>query len=393
MGLGEPLFDNTVLDAADVWVTLSVGDADIGIWTPFSWYPSASPLKWASMVNGVPFGQLTPVATALLDRGYGYIYLSTANDFGTYPTNGTTPPMKALFDALGSTERRLRGGRRLTEEPQGPFWGCDDTLFKCTPVCLEQIGVVTAITADSKCTGAPVDQCACQCYYSVAWSCQDGAVVCVATKGVEQMVVGDLVCSSRGTSKPSVCEETPVAYGDYPVNACVTQWQAEADANEAEQELAEAAQTSARPTTAAATTAPATTTAGPVCAALISNCDETQQAAGGIDNGNGGLDPCKLQSCDELASEMGCGAVQSAIGANLVAAVCENCDCGPDFVAPSTTAEPTSEPTPTPTTAVPSPAPTAAPTEAEATAKPIVFNDESSSVAAALGLWLLSRAA
>merc|ERR1719311_1157938 len=45
MGLGEPLFDATKLDKADVWVTLSVGNADIGVWTPYSWYPSTSPFK------------------------------------------------------------------------------------------------------------------------------------------------------------------------------------------------------------------------------------------------------------------------------------------------------------------------------------------------------------
>jgi hypothetical protein len=389
MGLGEPLFDTTKLDKADVWVTLSVGDADIGVWTPYSWYPSASPFKWSSMVHGVPFGRIAPTAAALLDRGYGYIYLSTAEDFGSYPTNGTTPPMKKLYESLGSPGTRKRALRRLSEDDEYYFWGCDDTLFKCTPVCLEQIGVVTAIAADSKCTGAPIDQCACECYYSVAWSCRDGAVVCVATKGVEQMVVGDLVCSSRGTAKPSACEETPVAYGDYPVNDCIIQWQAEADAVAAEQALAEAAETSARPTTPSTTAQP-----GPVCEYLINTCNETETAAGGSPDGSGGLVPCSMKSCDDLAEEMGCGAAQRAIGP-AVSLVCQNCVCGLDYVM-TTTAEPTAEPTPLPTTTLaPSPAPTAAPTEEAPTAKPIVFNDQSSGsmAAAALGLWLLSRAA
>jgi hypothetical protein len=123
MGLGEPLFDASVLDAADVWVTLSVGNADIGVWTPFSWYPAASTSKWSSMVSGVAFGQIAATATALLDRGYGYIYLSTENDFADYPTNGTSPPLPALFTALGSTGRRARALRRMTDQPENPFWG------------------------------------------------------------------------------------------------------------------------------------------------------------------------------------------------------------------------------------------------------------------------------
>lgn len=186
-----------------------------------------------------------------------------------------------------------------------------------------------------------------------------------------------------------------MAYGDYPVNACLIAWQADADRLVEEKALALAAVTSAEPTSAGPTTAAPATVAPPRCAALLNSCDDDEQAAGGKDDGNGGLTPCELQSCDDVAALMGCGAVQSAIGPELVPTVCENCDCGPDYVmttTPEPTAEPSPLPTPSPTTVAPTPGPTPVPTEPAATVKPIVFNDESRSVAAALGLLILSRA-
>jgi hypothetical protein len=93
-----------------------------------------------------------------------------------------------------------------------------------------------------------------------------------------------------------------------------------------------------------------------------------------------------------MAAIQGCGAVHRSVGADLVAAVCKGCACGADHVMTTTTTQPTAEPTPLPTTLAPSPVPTPQPTEEDPTPPPIVFNEESNSVAAALGLLILSRA-
>merc|ERR1719359_128583 len=42
--IGTPLFDDTAVDDATVYVTLAV--ADLGLWNPFAWYPSVTPSKW-----------------------------------------------------------------------------------------------------------------------------------------------------------------------------------------------------------------------------------------------------------------------------------------------------------------------------------------------------------
>ena len=72
LALGAPLFDDTLVDAATVYVTLA--SSDLGIWNPFSWYPYVSPLKWAAIVTDA--ADVSAAAT-LFDRGYGYVYLTS----------------------------------------------------------------------------------------------------------------------------------------------------------------------------------------------------------------------------------------------------------------------------------------------------------------------------
>jgi hypothetical protein len=47
------------------------------------------------------------------------------------------------------------------------------------------------------------EECSCRCYSDVYWTCANDTVACKATlTGEEEAVVGDLVCSLRGTPKP-----------------------------------------------------------------------------------------------------------------------------------------------------------------------------------------------
>lgn len=151
--------------------------------------------------------------------------------------------MLAAIGSKAGSGRRLDVGRGLQTLDDGASttkWGCDDTQFSCSPVCLKTIGLVTRSVADSECAGAP-DPCGCGCYYDVHWSFCGEAVQCIAThshsKTLEARVVGDLVCASRGTAKPTIsdfrvardmaprpvgsCEVRPVAHGDTPAAACV----------------------------------------------------------------------------------------------------------------------------------------------------------------------------
>merc|ERR1719478_685948 len=72
MALGAPLFDDTVVDDADVYVTLA--SSDLGLWNPFSWYPYVSPTKWAAIVTA---RSNVDDVEVLFDRGYGYVYLTS----------------------------------------------------------------------------------------------------------------------------------------------------------------------------------------------------------------------------------------------------------------------------------------------------------------------------
>merc|ERR1712078_430662 len=115
LGLGSPLFDasfldraqvtggadrdNTKVDAATVYVTLSSNET--GIWNPFSWYPYVPTTKWAAIVT--ERSTVDDVAV-LFDRGYGWVYLTSETGFETKST---------IMDDL-----------------------LDDILFECKPICM-----------------------------------------------------------------------------------------------------------------------------------------------------------------------------------------------------------------------------------------------------------------
>merc|ERR1719174_761441 len=208
LALGAPLFDDTLADAADV-----------------------------------------SAAATLFDRGYGYVYLTSESGLETKSTI-----MTSLLTEIDSTStRRKLQARRL--EASAPFWGCDDTLFECKPICMKKTGVVTTKVADKLCTAAPMDQCSCKCYHEAQWTCESESVVCKARFGEEDLkTVGDKVCETRGAPKPasvgelrvaSTCEPVTEMRGSAPAAQCLTQW----------------ATTTEAPTTAKATAAP--TTAAP----------------------------------------------------------------------------------------------------------------------------------
>merc|ERR1719313_1787419 len=79
--LGAPLFDESKVDDATVYVTLA--SSDIGVWSPFSWYPYVPPSKWAAIVTEA--ADTSAVAT-LFDRGYGWVYLTSEAGLDTKST-------------------------------------------------------------------------------------------------------------------------------------------------------------------------------------------------------------------------------------------------------------------------------------------------------------------
>merc|ERR1719238_2624505 len=81
VALGSPLFDEAAVGSASVFVTLA--SSDIGIWNPFSWYPYESPSKWAAIVTKATDSS---AVAALVDRGYGYVYLTSEVGFDTKST-------------------------------------------------------------------------------------------------------------------------------------------------------------------------------------------------------------------------------------------------------------------------------------------------------------------
>ena len=81
LALGSPLFDESLVDAATVYVTLAA--SDLGLWNPFSWYPYVSPTKWAAIVTAR--SNVNDVEV-LFDRGYGWVYLTSEPDFTTKST-------------------------------------------------------------------------------------------------------------------------------------------------------------------------------------------------------------------------------------------------------------------------------------------------------------------
>merc|ERR1712167_430085 len=114
--IGAPLFDEYAVDDATVYVTLA--DSDLGLWSPFSWYPYVSPSKWSAIVTDAI--DTSAIAT-LFDRGYGWVYLTSEGGFETKST--ITPAVLAAIEATATT-RRLQ--ERRLEAPEFS-WGCDDT--------------------------------------------------------------------------------------------------------------------------------------------------------------------------------------------------------------------------------------------------------------------------
>jgi hypothetical protein len=265
--LGAPLFDAPKVStqsgasdpgAADVYVTLAA--SELGMWNPYSWYPYVAPSKWAAIVTDAT--DVSAVAT-LIDRGYGYVYVTSEDGFDVKSTL-----MTALITELESylpPARRLEASasaRRL--EASAPFWGCDDTLFECKPICMKQMGMATTKVSDTLCAAAPLDQCSCKCLHAAQWTCEEEAVVCKARYGHEDLkTVGDKVCETRGAPKPtnvaelrvaSVCTPVTEMRGSAPSSTCLDQWATP-------EPTTKAPTTEAPPTTLApATEAPATDT-------------------------------------------------------------------------------------------------------------------------------------
>jgi hypothetical protein len=247
LALGQPLFDAGRLDQkddgkdeseADVFVTLA--DSDLGAWNPYSWYSTTDSKKWAALVTHASEANFTKSVDELVDRGYGWIYATTQggddafglkneHTLGDLLAKTNNPTLKEPDAGSGSGSG---GQRRLTE--LAPYWGCDDTLFMCKPICLRKTGVVTTKVADYLCTSAPMDQCACKCHHEAQWTCDGDAVVCKAKEGEGELkTVGDKVCEIRGAPKPastaelriaSTCEPVTEMRGDAPTSQCLAQW-------------------------------------------------------------------------------------------------------------------------------------------------------------------------
>ena len=102
---------------------------------------------------------------------------------------------------------------------------------------MKKTGVTTTKVADSLCSAAPMDQCACKCFHEAQWTCEGSSVVCKAKFGVGELkTVGDKVCETRGAPKPksnaelrlaSECEPVTEMRGSVPTDECLAQWAAE----------------------------------------------------------------------------------------------------------------------------------------------------------------------
>ena len=59
---------------------------------------------------------------------------------------------------------------------------------------MKKTGVTTTKVADSLCSAAPMDQCACKCFHEAQWTCEGSSVVCKAKFGANELkTVGDKV--------------------------------------------------------------------------------------------------------------------------------------------------------------------------------------------------------
>merc|ERR1719331_2559297 len=236
--LGSPLLDASAIEdsggAADVFVTIN--GADYGAWGPYAFYPLESPYRWAALVTEVTDAS---DASMLYDRGYGIVHMHSASDFSVEPADLQTVLDRVTAQKTGG--RRLTEARRLQTNTPTYSWSCDDTLFKCGPVCLKTHGVSTVEVPDTECAGQPLDPCACDCLYDARWACADGAVICQAkdTHSMKHRKVADLVCEMRGTEKPEFdsftmrtadeCVEVPTARGNVPTQECRDQYTAAKD--------------------------------------------------------------------------------------------------------------------------------------------------------------------
>jgi len=284
-GVGEPLFDtsavvekNAVTNnvAVDLWVTLNDKAANLGVWTPYSWFSSLdngytfAAANWGALVTEVSasgdYGtQMTTttdesILTQLFDRGYGYVYLTSKDFF-----NETSDHLVDLITGINKKKacvagteaecswapaRRLNDGRFLQNTVDNGVsrtnFQCDDTLFECKPVCMETLGVVRNKVPDSKCAGSAPDQCSCRCFYDVYWTCENDAIVCKAKiQGGDEQTVGDLVCLTRGTPKPKwdltakeraagVCAPLSVQREERPTQQCLAQYATEKELRQAD---------------------------------------------------------------------------------------------------------------------------------------------------------------
>jgi len=249
---GEPLTDRALMNVTDTYVT-RISD-NVGVWNPFSWYPHTPNTKWAAIIDDVsgdlPDGtsKMQSVVDTMFDRGYGWLGVTDqtgdVTSFGTRSTYNRALLAAIKAKKVSGATRRL-DERQLETKTSTYSWGCDDTLYACSPICLKQTGPVTTIAGDELCAGQPMDPCKCKCYYNVEWVCDGAQVVCEASKGIERMRVGDLVCENRGTPKPTVesmvatrqageCVPLEVARSQYPTQQCMDMWATPAPEQEAD---------------------------------------------------------------------------------------------------------------------------------------------------------------
>lgn len=177
-------------------------------------------------MSNVAEADITTASDKLFDRGYGFVYLNSASDDFSAPSEHTAQVLQAVGNkAARRLSGFLAGQRRLQTATYQ--WSCDDTLFECAPICLRTMGLTSTKVLDRQCAGEPLDMCACGCFYNAAWTCEDGNLVCKATSKLERATVGDVVCSSRGGEKPTTCEDKSVERGSYPTGQCLAQYEAE----------------------------------------------------------------------------------------------------------------------------------------------------------------------
>lgn len=233
VAIAKPLFDKDMIDDADVWVTLIDSAEKIGVWSPFSWYPGYLPSKWAALVVSASVDEYDPLSRttgslveALVDRGYGYVYTTSASDFTE--VSEITGDMLTKLEEIAEDGLPAPVARRLSELESAPtaFWSCDDTLVECAPVCLKTTGLVTNRVSEKQCAHLPKDECACagKCYHNAEYRCYGLEIKCFAQRGLEEAtIVGDMVCSMRGTPKPDElpdCEPLKASVGSLPLGEC-----------------------------------------------------------------------------------------------------------------------------------------------------------------------------